>query len=220
MLNLRIIRTKATKLTKANVVIDLKNIPIIPPIFDPNPYTNHREANYNKFMMQARTLSSHSQDDNHPNEIQKAYRNLDSEERESNINGSADLIMSYILGEVAKRYSIAKEHKEFAITEQLKGLKFIKSEGFDLDMFDLVLRTPGGLKNMNGEPYLTVIQDGKSINFFPTDAQIDDYKYNQHMRDHCFDAGRYYVHRLSQDLELYSKEDPSLDSAYPSEPIQ
>lgn len=223
-LDFYIIRTENLKPTKANTILSLTNIPIIPPIFDPSPYTGNRERNYTKFARELKTLPSENANDRDlenklAEKIQTLYEGLDPEQREININCTADLIMSYILGEVAKRYSIAKENKEIAVMEQLKSLKFIQAEGFDLDMFDLVLRTPGGLKNRNGEKCLSFVEDGRTVTLYPTDEEIADYKFNQHMRDQCFDAGRFYVQKFSRDLDIGKNNNTTFSSDYPKEPI-
>ena len=223
-LDFYIIKTENLKPTKANTILSLTNIPIIPPIFDPSPYTGNREHNYTNFARELKTLPAENANDRDlenklAEKIQSMYERLNPEQREININCTADLIMSYILGEVAKRYSIAKENNEIAIMEQLKSLKFIQSEGFDLDMFDLVLRTPGGFKDRNGEKCLSFVENGRTVTLYPTNEEIADYKFNQHMRDQCFDAGRFYVQKFSRDLDI-GKNNSTHSSVYPEGPIK
>lgn len=210
------------KLTDKNKLVSIQ-VPIVPPIFDPNPYDSNREANYNLFLFKNRSLQEIRDNPlgngyNSVSDIKKAYESLSPEKREEYINSSADLLVSYILGEIGLRYIKARENNELETMRQLKGLKVLEEEGFDLDMFDLVMRTPGGFEKQSNGVYLEFKEDGKLVTIFPTEEEIAEYKMHQNFRTHCLGAGRYYVHKLSEDLERYPNIDINRAKFFPSEP--
>ena len=55
-LDFYITKNKNFKLTDRNEILSIKDIPIIPPIFNPNPYAENRDANYNRFLLRPRTI--------------------------------------------------------------------------------------------------------------------------------------------------------------------
>ena len=204
-------------------LLSLPSIPIVPPIFDPNPYPEEglRERNYKEFLFNPVDLKNVKKKTNEiayrsVDEIKSAYENLSQKERKEYIACSADLIIAYILGEIGLRYIKASIDNDKETMQQLQDFQIVDEEGFDLEMFETVMRTPGGLKRENGTARLEYEKDGKQIILFPDEEEIAKYKMHQNFRDHCLDAGAYFVHTLADDLEVYPRIEDKINPSAPS----
>ena len=83
-------------------------------------------------------------------------------------------------------------------------------------MFDLVLRTPRGLTEKDGLLCLDFEEDGEPFHLIPTEDEIAEYHYHQHLRNHCFDDGGYYVTKFTRDLKIYPDMDIDYENNKPS----
>lgn len=210
------------KLTDRNEILSLKGIPIPAPIFNPDPYDPKKEDNYNTFLYKPRKPKTvrgdlNARTDRSPEEIKEAFQALSPELRDEYIQGSADLVISYILGEIGLRYIQAKNENDSATMQQLSSLKFLKEEGFSLKYFNAVMKTPGGLKTKDGKSYLIFNDNGLDINLELNETQIAKYKQHQKFRDHCLNNGRYFAHKFSGDLERYADMDIKYEQYFPTQ---
>lgn len=207
-------------------LLDLTEIPIVPPIFDPNPapqpQEGSREKNDNAFLFHPR---SQTEIRNNPKasgyrsaeDIKNAYAQLSPELREEYINGSADLIIAYILGRMANRYAQDRNNLDAEESHRIKDFQILKDENFDLDFFDLAVRTPGGFKEENGSLYLEVEENGKVIPVSLTSEEIDTYNAHKKQIKRCLSDGRFFVETLSDAVKAFEKNEKKKTDSAPAQ---
>ena len=170
--------------TDRNVILRL-NLPIFPPLFKPDTNSKSWDKNCGTFVRYATS----------PTAIQKSYHSLDPDARNSYVEDSADLLMSYLLTEIGTRYSVAKKYGDTKTMQQLKALNVVKEENFNLEMFDVVLKTPNGLIRDSGRVFFTTQTEKGTIRNYLNDQQAECYYRHQQIKrkseegyEYAFDA--------------------------------
>lgn len=172
-------------LTDKNKVLS-KTLPIFPPLFNPDPNSPSLSKNNDTFVRYATSAAS----------IQKSYHSLDPDARDSYIDESADLIMSYLLTELGTRYSIAKKYGDTKTMKQLKSLAMIKEENFSFEMFSLVLRHPNGLGQDSGRLFFTTQGEKGTIRHYLNDQQATNYYKHKQIKNKGEDGSEYAFNAL------------------------
>ena len=193
------------KLTQENKIL-AKTLPIFPPLFNPNPNSPSISKNNDTFVRLATSPAS----------IQKSYYGLDPDAKESYIDESADLLMSYLLSEIGTRYSLAKKYGDAKTMKQLRSLAMLKEEDFSLEIFDLVLKTPNGLMQDSGRLYFTTQGEQGTIRHYLNDQQTDSYYKHKQIKTKGEDGGEYAFNCLDviDRYERYPKDRYNFDHGF------
>lgn len=205
------------------VILSLADIPIVPPIFDPNPNPKdgYREKNYNDFLFKPRTLNEIRDNPKgwgfrSAEDIKKTYSQLSPEFREEYIKVSADLIISYILGQIGMKYHEQNDQLDSDVPHRLKDFQILKDENFDLDFFDLAIRT-SGLKEKDGGLVAEVEENGKTITVEFLPEEIEAYKEHQKKIKHCWDEGGYFVKKFADDVRAFERNEIQKSASAPGQ---